>query len=80
MRFVKKYRADRRRLRLQGEEVSQVEYSGYGSIPRSKVVSGSSEAVARSVSHSSVRGTEDPFGERSLVAHEQLLDQPRWFI
>ena len=78
MRFVKKYRADRRRLRLQGEEVSQVENSGYGSIPRSKV--GSGEAVGRSASYSSVRRTEDPFGERSFIAHEQLPDQPRWFV
>ena len=77
MRFVKKYRADRRRLRLQGEEVSQVENSGYGSIPRSRV--GSGEAAGRSASYSSVR-TEDPFGERSFIAHEQLPYQPRWFI
>jgi len=80
IRSVKKYRADRRRLRLQGEEVSQVEYNGYGSIPRSKVVSRGGEAAGRSASHSSVRRNEDPFAERLFVGSEQFPDQPRWFL
>jgi hypothetical protein len=78
MRSVKKYRADRSRLRLQGEEVSQVEYSGYGSIPRSKIVSRSNEAAWRSGSHSSLR--TDPFGERAFVGSEQFPDPPRWIL
>jgi len=81
MRFFKNYRAERRRLRLQGEEVSQVvEYSdcgGYGSIlPKNK--GGTCGGVTFPTS--SMRRDEDVYGERAFVASEQLADQPRWFL
>jgi len=76
MKFVKKYRADRQRLRLQGEEVSQVGSRRYGSISQSKPVT-----INGGVFHEPpVHGTDDPFGERSFVASESLPDQPRWFL
>ncbi len=76
VRFVKKYRADRQRLRLQGEEVSQVDSRHYGSISQSKPVTINDGVVRGPPAY----GTSDPFGERSFVASENLPDQPRWFL
>lgn len=81
VRFVKKYRAERRRLKLQGDEVSQVDYSDYGSIPRSRFVTANSEAVRDAHNRHTASGTEnDPLGELSYVPSDYYPEQPRWFL
>jgi len=87
MKFVKKYRADRRRVQLQGEEVSQVVQVGsnYGSIPPSrkelrKVVRGFG-SVGRGTSLKSLEADPlDPFGERPFVPADYYPEQPRWIL
>lgn len=78
VRFVKKYRAERRRLRLQGDEVSHVDYSDYGSIPRSRYATLHITSV--SDVHNRYETENDHFGEHSYVPSDYYPEQPRWFL
>ena len=69
VKFIKNRRANQRRPRLAGEEVSQVVSNTYGSIkPR---------RGEENVVHDAGK---DNFGERRFAEENYCPDYPRWFL
>ncbi|KAF8959984.1 histidine phosphatase superfamily [Flammula alnicola] len=71
VQFIKHRRAAQRRLKLQGEEVSQVVYADYGSITR-----------AAKASEEGVHGTTlgNPFDEHVFVGADYYPERPLWIL
>jgi len=72
MTLYRKRRAEQRRVKLQGEEVSQVVYADYGSIARPSI-----RGTEREINPITL---DDSFGEQTFVGSEYYPERPRWIL
>ena len=71
--FMRKRRAEQRRLRLQGDEVSQVVRADYGSITYPARRSGGGV-------HGDGPTVSDPLCEQTFAGAEYYPEHPRWIL
>ncbi|KAF4620911.1 hypothetical protein D9613_001070 [Agrocybe pediades] len=77
MTLYKKRRAEQRRVKLIGEEVSQVVYAHYGSVSRPSIITvrGVPEREPYPTSNS-----DDAFGEHAFVGEDYYPEHPQWIL
>ncbi|KAF9525011.1 histidine phosphatase superfamily [Crepidotus variabilis] len=86
MKSVKKVRAERRSLRLRGEEVSQVGCANYGTIsrprPEMRMAKGASKHVSEPFNVLDAAAESFDMGDQMCpdMEIEYIPEQPRWFI
>ncbi|KAF9479385.1 phosphoglycerate mutase-like protein [Pholiota conissans] len=71
--FFKNRRAEQRRLRLQGQEVSQVVYADYGAIVRPSAAAAPTEDVHQ-------YGAVNPYDDHAFVGEDYYPERPLWIL